>query len=213
MKLRNIALAGALALPAVVMVAGSGPSSAATTPVTFAGTLSGQVFGSIKITPGLSLSTPSTVPTKFVTSERFTNLVASKGLTQKGVKITAARGPSTVTVPAGVDCATLEASGLPLGVITANYTTTGGTATPTKFKPGKSTVSILSSGVIRMLLGGTGTTTTGSFRNGTTGSAASSATLTLDQTKTTLNEACASSTGLTSISFTEMIGVSTFNFG
>jgi hypothetical protein len=64
-----------------------------------------------------------------------------------------------------------------------------------------------------MLLGGTGTTTTGSFKNGTAGSGASSELLTLDQTKTTLNLACLSSTGLTSISFTEMVGVSSFNFG
>jgi hypothetical protein len=139
--------------------------------------------------------------------------VATKGLTQKGVKITAAHGSSTVTVPAGVDCATLETSGLPLSVITGKYTATGGTVSPTKFTPGKSTVSILSTGVIRMLLGGTGTTTTGSFKNGTAGSGASSELLTLDQTKTTLNLACQSSTGLTSISFTEMVGVSSFNFG
>jgi hypothetical protein len=213
MKLRNIALAAAaLALPSAAIIAGSAPSGAVTTPVVFAGTLSGNLKGSITISPAITLSTPSTVPVKFTTHVTDSNLVASKGLTQKGVTITAAKGTSVVTAPVGTDCLTLQTTGLPSGVITTKYTTTGGTAAATKFKPGATTVTTNSTtGVITAVLGGTGTTTTGSFKNGTTGSAASTATLILDDTASMLATAC--STGLSSIKFTGVHGASTFTFG
>src|SRR6516225_9928816 len=88
MKLRNIALAAAaLALPSAAIIAGSAPGGAVTTPVVFAGTLSGNLKGSITISPAITLSTPSTVPVKFTTHVTDSHLVASKGLTQKGVTI------------------------------------------------------------------------------------------------------------------------------
>jgi hypothetical protein len=211
MKLRNIALAAsALALPAAATIAASGPSGAATTPVVFAGTLSGDLTGSITISPGLLFSTPSTVPTKFTTHVTASALVATKGLTQKGVTITGAKGISVITVPAGADCLTL-ASGIPSGVITTKYTSTGGTAAATHFKPGSTTVA--AGPPTTATLGGTGTTTTGSFRNGTAGSAASNAKLFLDDTETQLLAACQATGGLTSIAFTGKSGTSTFTFG
>ena len=215
MKLRNFALAAAaLALPCAAIIAGSGPSGAVTTPVVFAGTLSGNLSGSITISPAITLATPSTVPIKFATHVTDSSLVASKGLTQKGVTITAAKGSSVVMAPVGTDCLTLQTSGLPSGVITTKYTTTGGLAAATKFKPGMATVTTNSTtGVITAVLGGTGTTTTGSFKNGATGSAASTATLILDATATQLATACSSATGLTSIKFTGVHGHSTFTFG
>jgi hypothetical protein len=214
MKLRNIALAAsALALPAGAVVVASAPSGAATTPVVFAGTLSGDVTGSITITPGLSLATPSTVPTKFVTHLTASALVASKGLTQKGVTITGAKGSSSVTVPAGIDCTTLATTGIPASVITTKYTTTptAGAAAATKFKPGKITVAL--GPPITATLGGTGTTTAGSFKNGTTGSAASNAKLILNDTEAQLLAACSATGGLKSIAFTGTAGTSTFTFG
>jgi hypothetical protein len=213
MKLRNIALAGAaLALPAsAAMIAGIEPSGAATTPVVFAGTLTGDLTGSITISPGLTLSTPSTVPTKFTTHVKASALVASKGLTQKGVTITGATGTSTVTVGAGVDCTTLATSGLPSAVITTKYTATGGAAAATKFKPGSITVAL--GPPITATLGGTGTTTSGSFKNGTAGSAASTAKLILNDTESQLLAACSATGGLKSIAFTGTAGTSTFTFG
>lgn len=212
MKLRSMMLAGAaLALPAGFVIAGSVPSGAATTPVTFAGTLSGNLSGSITITPGLTLS-PSTTTVKFTTHFTDSNLVASKGLTQKGVTITGAKGSSVVTAPAGTSCVTLQSSGLPSGTITTKYTSTGvTTAAATHFKPGMTTVS--TGPPITATLGGTGTTTTGSFRNGAAGSSASTAKLILDQTQAQLAASCQSSTGLTKISFTGKNGASTFTFG
>jgi hypothetical protein len=212
MKLRNLALAAAaLALPSAAIIAGSGPSGAVTTPVVFAGTLSGNLSGSITISPAITLSA-STVPIKFTTHVTDSSLVASKGLTQKGVTITAAKGSSVITAPIGTSYVTLQTSGLPSGVITTRYTTTGGTAAATKFKPGMTTVTTNSTtGVVTAVLGGTGTTTTGSFKNGVTGSAASTATLILNQTASQLATAC--STGLTSIKFTGVNGHSTFTFG
>jgi hypothetical protein len=216
MKLRIIALAAsALALPAAVSIAGSAPSGAVTTPVVFAGTLSGHLTGSISISPGLSLSTPSTVPTTFTTHTKASKLVASKGLTQKGVTITGAKGSSTVTLPAGIDCTTLATSGLPPSVITTKYTVTPTsvtTAAATKFKPGSITVNT-SATPLTAVLGGTGTTTTGSFKNGTAGSAASTATLVLNDTTAQLLTACQATGGLTSIAFTGTAGTSTFIFG
>jgi hypothetical protein len=212
MKLRNLALAAAaLALPSAAIIAGSAPSGAVTTPVVFAGTLTGNIKGSITIAPGLLLTTPSTVPTKFTVKLTASNLVASKGLTQKGVTITGAKGSSVVTVPAGIDCTTLATSGLPSAVITTKYTTTGGLAAATKFKPGTTTVS--TGPPITATLGGTGTTTTGSFKNGVTGSAASTAKEVIDQTVAQLTTACSATTGLTSLTFTGVNGPSTFTFG
>jgi hypothetical protein len=211
MKLRNIALAAAaLALPAGAVVVASAPSGAATTPVVFAGTLTGQLKGSITITPAITL-TASTVPIKFTTHTTASALVASKGLTQKGVTITGAKGTSVVTAPIGTSCTTLATSGLPSGVITTKYTATGGLAAATKFKPGKTTVAL--GPPITATLGGTGTTTTGSFKNGTAGSAASNAKLILDLTEAALLADCSSTTGLSSIAFTGVNGASTFTFG
>jgi hypothetical protein len=211
MKLRNIVLAGAtLALPAVVTIAGTAPSEAVTTPVTFAGTLHGNLSGSITITPALTL-TASKVPIKFTTRVTDSSLVASKGLTQMGVHIVAAHGVSVVTAPIGTSCLTLETTGIPSGVITTAYTTTGGTATVTKFKPGKTTTT--TGPPIKAVLGGAGTVTVGSFRNGTAGSAASTATLIIDQTAAALGASCGSTAGLTKITFTGVNGKSTFTFG
>lgn len=212
MKLRNFALAAAaLALPATAVIAANGPSGAATTPVVFAGTLTGHLTGSITISPALTLSTPSTVPTKFTTHVTASSLVASKGLTQKGVTITGAKGSSTVTVPAGIDCTTLATSGIPAATITTKYTATGGTAAATKFTPGSITVAL--GPPITATLGGTGTTTMGSFKNGTAGSAASNAKLILNLTEAQLLAKCSATTGLTSIAFTGTKGTSTFTFG
>jgi hypothetical protein len=209
MKLRNMALAAAaLALPAAAVVAGGGPSGAATTPVTFAGTLTGDLSGSITITPGITL-TASTGTIKFTTHFTDSALVASKGLTQKGVTVTAAKGSSTVTAPAGTSCTTLETTGLPSGVITTTYTATGGTAKATKFKAGSTTVAL--GPPITATLGGTGTTTTGSFNN--SDGAASTAKLILNQTETQLLDACEATGGLTKIAFTGTKGKSTFTFG
>ncbi len=107
--------------------------------------------------------------------------MASKGLTQKGVTITGAKGTSTVTLAAGVDCVSLQSSGLPAATITTKYTATGGTAAATKFKPGSITVNTTAT-PLTAVLGGTGTTTMGSFKNGTAGSAASTATLVFNDT-------------------------------
>ena len=190
------------------MIVASGPSEAATTPVVFAGTLTGNITGSITISPAITLS-PSTVPIRFTIHARGSKLVASKGLTQKGVTLTAAHGSSVVTAAAGTSCATLQTTGLPAGVITTRYTTTGGTAAATKFKPGTTIPSL--GPPITATLGGAGTTTTGSFKNGTAGSAASTATLIFDQTLSQLTTSCSS--GLTSITFTGLNGKSTFTFG
>jgi hypothetical protein len=211
MKLRNLALAAAaLALPSAAIIAGSAPSDAVTTSVTFAGTLTGNLKGSITITPAIT-NTASTVPIKFATHTTDSNLVASKGLTQMGVTITGAKGSSVVMAPTGTSCGTL-ASGLPSGVITTKYTTTGvTTATATHFKPGSTTTSL--GPPITATLGGTGTTTTGSFKNGTAGSAASTAKLIIDQTLAQLTASCGSSTGLSKITFTGVNGASTFTFG
>ncbi len=213
MRLRNIAMAAAaLTVPAVFMIVGTAPSEAATatTSTTFAGTLSGNLSGSITITPGITLSA-SAGTIKFRTTATLHNLVASKGLTQKGVTITAAKVSSVVMAPAGTSCVTLESSGLPSSSLTTRYTATGGTASDTHFAPGSTAVA--TGPPITATLGGAGTTTGGSFKNGAAGSAASTAKLILDDTESQLLAACESGTGLTSIKFTGVNGKSTFTYG
>lgn len=209
MKLRSVALAAAaLALPASAVIAGSVPSGAATTTVTFAGTLNGNLTGSITIKPALT-NTASTVPIKFTTTWTDSSLVASKGLTQKGVTISGGKSIGTVTVPAGATCTSLQ-NGFPPASNTTKYTATGVGASATHFKPGKVSLSI--GATVTATLGGAGTTTSGSFKNGAAGSAASTATLHIDQSAATLFADCGGA-GLSKITFTGATGTSTFMFG
>jgi hypothetical protein len=214
MKLRNIAfVAAALVLPTGMIVSTSGLVGAATaTTFSFKGSVSATIKGAITSTPPLTL-TASTGTVKLVTKGTLSGLKGTGGtkLKQSNTKgSTTLKGgtyTSTVTLPVGSDCISLE-GGIPIakgtlkwkstvsgtGLPAANSVITFGTATSTIGTP------------ISVTEGGAGTKTTGSFAKPTP--ADSTLTLIIDQTEAALLTACEGS-GLSSLSFTGVNGTST----
>jgi hypothetical protein len=219
MKLRNIAfVAAAVVLPTGMILSTSGLASAASAKTfAFKGSVSSTIKGTITATPGLTL-TASTGTVKLVTKGTLSSLKGTNGtkLKQSNTKgsttLTGGSYTSTVTLPAGSTCISLE-SGLPTakGTLTWKSTVTG-TGLPAAnsiITFGKASAAIGTPIVVTE--GGTGTTTTGSFAKPTP--ANSLFTLTIDQTESALLTDCGSATGLTSLSFKGVNGKSTAAVG
>jgi hypothetical protein len=220
MKLRNLGLAAAaLAVPTGMVLATSGLAGAATT-FPFKGSATGTISGTVTFTPAITLATPYNGPEKIVTSGTLTGLSGNTTESNNGGSTTISGGTfhSTVNFTASnFDCTALASNpSLPTAAGTAKWTSTvTGTGLPAAnsiITFGSEMVSINSStGVITATLGGTGTTTKGSFAKPT--GANSNATLVLDQTENQLLARCSSATGLKSLSFKGVHGPSSFTAG
>jgi hypothetical protein len=199
---RRIALAGAaLAVPSLLVgVLSAGAATTATTKVTFTGTITCKVKGSLTASPPITLSSASH------TLKLHATLSGCKGSTkEKGVTITG--GTLNATATATASCTSLS-GGAPAGTITWKAKTPGATATKQAFSSAAIGVNS-SSGVITVSLpGSSGTaTSTGSFAGST-----SKATAVVDQTESSLAGECLGS-GVSKLTFTGTNGASSITVG
>lgn len=204
-RFTRVALAAtAVAIPVGIFAAAGSAAFAAApnTPVKFTGSITCTTKGSITINPPIDDSTQTSKVT-------FTGkLSACSGNTsEKGVTISGGSFRDVQTITGS--CSTLT-SGLPSGTLKVTYSASGGTVTPSKVAFSGVGVTATSSTVSFVIpnSGGT-TTTTGSFANSSSGSKAS---VTLDQSPSTLLGEC-TTTGVSKLTFTGKLGKSSITVG
>jgi hypothetical protein len=201
MKLRMLGLGVAVALALGALALATTALASGTITTRFRATLSAEVSGSVKFSPGLLLTAGSGSTVRVTTTGTLSSVA---GTTAYGdTTITGGSYRSVVTLPAGSSCLSLESDGLPPGAGKVVFTSSGTPpAAPSTVRWGGESAS---GPPLTIGLGGSGTSVKGSFAKPSGPS--SVATLIIDQNPTALLDACESAKGLTRMTFTGKVGV------
>lgn len=198
---QRLALAGVAAGLPFVALGASSAGAASRTRVTFTGSISCTVTGSLTAVPPITLSSVSHTVTLKATLKACTGSTSENGVTITGghLKATATATFSCTSISSGI--------GAPTGTISWVAALPGATATRQSFSNAAGSIS--STGVISVTLPGSGgtATATGSFAGST-----STAKVIADQTKNTLISDCLGA-GVSQLTFTGKHGRSKITVG